>query len=313
MNKNFIKQEIENLIEVINEQQALVLSYTDKIPQIEMDILMANIRKVYERLMELNITGQDSQMESFVATDDKTASEPVNKQPVEATIAVQPDSSAEEEKVPEIIAETIPLPETPPQETPANFPELPVAPPVVNEVSDELNDNVAEVPSSEKSSTPAPIPTAVTEEVVEEKVVPQVTLSKERVKEFSKPAGRNTNTASLFDDAPTIADKFQGSPTLYDKIAVTKEDKSLAGRLQKNPVSDLKKSIGINEKFSFINELFDGDLDSYNAAIELLNNCKNLNDAFNTLSNDLVPKYNWSDEADSFQQLKNLLERRYIS
>ncbi len=313
MNKNFIKQEIENLMEVINEQQALVLSYTDKIPQIELDILMANIRKVYERLMELNKTGQASQAEPVInATETRVEAAASVPQTETATASQQsiPAPPSDETKVDEVIQEPIALAEIPPQETQANFPEPPIIPQVVNDVSQHENNNTAKITSIETSNAPQETQKEV---IAEEIIAPQVTLSRERVKEFSKPAGKNGNTASLFDDAPTIADKFQGSPTLYDKFAVTKEDKSLAGRLQKNPVSDLKKSIGINEKFAFINELFDGDLGSYNAAIEQLNNCKNLNEAFNTLSNDLAPKYNWKDEADSFQQLKTLLERRYIS
>ena len=41
-------------MEVIQEQQSTLLSYAGQIPQIEMDILMGNIRKVYELFTELN-------------------------------------------------------------------------------------------------------------------------------------------------------------------------------------------------------------------------------------------------------------------
>ena len=58
MNKEFIKQEIKNLMEVIQEQQGLLLEHQGKIPQIEFDILMGNFRKAYELFGELNKSEQ---------------------------------------------------------------------------------------------------------------------------------------------------------------------------------------------------------------------------------------------------------------
>ena len=39
------------------------------------------------------------------------------------------------------------------------------------------------------------------------------------------------------------------------------EDRSLAAKLQQNPVQDLKAAIGINDKFLFVNELFGGSME----------------------------------------------------
>ncbi len=288
MNKDFVKQQLQNLMEVINEQQHLVLSHQGKIPQIELDILMGNFRKAYELLMELN---------------KQVPAQP----PIPAPLQHPGESLQPEELIAKVAA--------PAAEEKVILPEVTSEISAMEEVTEALANSAAHVtapmqPEIVIANVDTPV-VASNDEVITEAVLPQVALAKERVREFSKPAPKATTTASLFDDAPTIADKFQGAPTLYDKIASVKEDKSLAGKLQKNPVSDLKKSIGINEKFAFINELFDGDLESYNTAIDQLNTCGNYNDAVETLSNALAPKYNWSDDGDCFLQLKNLVERRF--
>lgn len=288
MNKAFIRQEIGNLMEVINEQQALVLSHEGKIPQIEIDLLMSNLRKAYELIMEINRKEKEAP----------------------AIIPVTLTSFENEQLEDWVVQEVVLIPEEIIPE-----PEMIEATTAIVEMSEVLsktavNNIVAGQPDLQivESATPD-----VKEkmEVFNEAVLPSTILSKERVKEFSKPVNKFSPAASLFDDAPTIGGTFQGAQTMYDKIGASKEDKSIGGKHQKNPVSDLKKSIGINEKFSFINELFEGDLNSYNNAIEQLNNCNNFQQAMEIISNQLGEKYNWSHEGSTFLQLKNLLARRF--
>jgi hypothetical protein len=50
VNKEILKDEIQWLMEAINEQFNAIISYEGKIPQIEFDIIMENVRKFYENL-----------------------------------------------------------------------------------------------------------------------------------------------------------------------------------------------------------------------------------------------------------------------
>jgi hypothetical protein len=50
MNKEIIKDEIKWLLEAINEQYESICSHGDKIPLIEFDILMENVRKFYQNM-----------------------------------------------------------------------------------------------------------------------------------------------------------------------------------------------------------------------------------------------------------------------
>ena len=82
--------------------------------------------------------------------------------------------------------------------------------------------------------------------------------------------------------------------------------------MQKNPISDLKAAIGINEKFLFINELFKGKLDEYKNAIEHLNNLESFNKAIQYL-NQLKDSYEWEEDTEAFLKLYDFIHRRYLN
>lgn len=75
-------------------------------------------------------------------------------------------------------------------------------------------------------------------------------------------------------------------------------------------MNDLRQSIGINEKFLFINELFNGDMGRYNKAIDELNELKTLKGAEIFLL-ELKVQNQWDSELDAFLKLKDLTERKF--
>ena len=294
MKKDIITQEMRNLMEVIREQHDHILSHEGKIPQIELDILMGNVRKLYENLYELAR---------------------LNENPIKHnTPPAPPDRNIHTDELiaglPSVNIESIAT-DAHPIESPSASRDMVE----VSELHKEQNQKVAyehiqpEVLTAQLD-TPVEEPR---EEISNEAVLPQAALAKERSREFSKPSAKAQATATLFDEPTTMSPSAHTSTSLYEKITASKEDKSIATKLQKNPVSDLKKSIGINEKFSFINELFDGDLNAYNSAIEKLNGSNNLDEANAFLQNELIEKYNWNGESDSFLKLRDLLDRRFTA
>jgi hypothetical protein len=53
MARKIITNDINALLEMIREQSAIIAGYEGKIPQIEIDLVMANIRRLYEDFVEL--------------------------------------------------------------------------------------------------------------------------------------------------------------------------------------------------------------------------------------------------------------------
>lgn len=142
-------------------------------------------------------------------------------------------------------------------------------------------------------------------QITTEEVMPQAVLAQDK----NKPS---TKSATLFDDdVPTLADKFTSAPSLHDRFAAATHDDSISARIKSNPIVDLKKAIGINEKFALINELFEGDINAYNESIEVLNTAPDEAQALTYLNQTLASKYGWDQRSDAFMKLRGLVERRY--
>jgi hypothetical protein len=119
--------------------------------------------------------------------------------------------------------------------------------------------------------------------------------------------------ATLFEGAHTLADNFEDEVTIHEHIASKGTGKTIAENLHRKPIRDLKAAIGINEKFLFINQLFDGNLQDYSEAVEKLNNAGDLAAAKQLIAADLASRFNWPDHDEHVKSFIDLVERRFIS
>jgi hypothetical protein len=162
----------------------------------------------------------------------------------------------------------------------------------------------------QKEEAPLPEDAAV-ESVKEEKGVESAAALPEE-KPVVNAAG--DSPPDLFS-APTesIADKYLKSErkTVADRITGGREDKSVARKMSRNKIEDIRTVIGINEKFFFINDLFQGDMKEYQAAIDRLNSYTARAEALSFLDH-LKKDKNWKDDAEGYLQLRALVERRYL-
>jgi hypothetical protein len=91
---------------------------------------------------------------------------------------------------------------------------------------------------------------------------------------------------------------------------VKRTDEALADKFMNKGITNLSSAIGISEKFMFIHELFKGDTEEYIKTLNNLNNCANLidaNQAIEKLSNEM----SWDEKTSAFQELNNILARKY--
>ncbi len=106
--------------------------------------------------------------------------------------------------------------------------------------------------------------------------------------------------------------RFQATPkrSLNDLFQQQGEDHSLGAQFQNAKVSDLTKAISINDKFTYIKELFNNKGEEFSAAITSLNQCRNMEEAFNTLET-LKQKYYWDSTSTTYLSLCDLLRRKF--
>lgn len=109
---------------------------------------------------------------------------------------------------------------------------------------------------------------------------------------------------------PSSIDLFSvgSEPTIFDKISYEKEP-SIADKMRQSGIADLRQGIGINEKFLFINELFNGDMGKYNKALDELNEMKT-KEGVATYFIELKIHNQWQDDNDAYIKFKELLERK---
>jgi len=246
MNTKIIKDELQWLLEAINEQYETIRKYEDKIPQIEFDILMDNLRKFYDDMRILQ------RAEHHAGQGEKKKNVPV------AEIQVVPEQY-----------QVIPLP---------SVLQEPVSPPEVTVRFEKP------VPATEKTDTPPPPVRETTR------------------KEGHLPARKVSSQGE--------ADLFAAEEPVFSIKLKEAREKTLGPRSSSGRIDDVKSAITINEKFMFINELFEGNLRDYNETIDKLNGFSTLNDASEFL--DIMVKKNfWNTGSAAFKKLKELVERRF--
>ena len=208
MNKSILKDEVKWLLEAIAEQFDIINAYEGKVPQIEFDIILENVRKLYENLHMLSRVNdpyeffEQKEREKEVRDLEEDISEPV--------IRIQYGRPAEKKEIPE----------------------------------------------------------------------------------------------------PEPGDLFSTELSGFNEKLKEARDKGPGMPQKKDRASDLKSLISINEKFLFINELFDGNLRDYNENMEILNKYTDLKTASEFL--DLLRKKNlWDSASGAFRKLKELLEKRF--
>jgi hypothetical protein len=100
------------------------------------------------------------------------------------------------------------------------------------------------------------------------------------------------------------------APALADTLRSTAAPASLAERAGPK-VETLREAISINQRFSFINELFNGENMDYHAAIQHLDSLPTAEQARAYVNNDLSQRYDWSRKEEHINKLLKLIERKF--
>jgi hypothetical protein len=99
------------------------------------------------------------------------------------------------------------------------------------------------------------------------------------------------------------------SDSLNDKLKHHKTE--LVEVLKEQPVKDLRKAVGINDRFLFINELFRGDESMYERCIKTINNFNIFPEAEYWINRELKVKLGWDNSNETVQHFDQLVKRRF--
>lgn len=131
------------------------------------------------------------------------------------------------------------------------------------------------------------------------------------------PAARGFN---VLEEVPTLAHQPQvkeinevigkGEPSLNEKLY--EERKELAEKLKDEPLKDIKKAIGVNDRFIFISELFRGDEDMYERSLKTINHFTIYPEAEFWILRELKLKLGWNEDHPAVKQFDQLVRRRFL-
>lgn len=143
------------------------------------------------------------------------------------------------------------------------------------------------------------------------------------VREEPKPvytAQEVFNTAfETVTEAPTLS-QYSGRTELHHVIADKKESLNdrlkeekteVAHLLKETPIKDLRKAIGINDRFVFTKELFRGDDAMYERSIKTINGFNIYSEAEYWIARELKHKLGWDDKNETVKHFYQLVRRRF--
>ena len=220
-----------------------------------------------------------------------------------------------------------------PFSTVASAPEMPVtasfeAPVVVDEPAVEKEifvlDMAEEEPQEAAPYVPEPVQPmreyslrkpAVQERLFEE---PKPVVSEEPRPAYSAQQLFN----SAFEPAVEVPTLVQYGTTadVHERIAEKKESLNdrlkrehteVAHVLKETPIKDLRKGIGINDRFTFVRELFRGDEAAYERSIKTINGFGIYTEAEYWMSRELKLKLGWNENSEIVQHFYQLVKRRF--
>lgn len=111
----------------------------------------------------------------------------------------------------------------------------------------------------------------------------------------------------VVENTEIIADKFKSSQFRNETIAEKTAGKDISSKIQSKPIDDIKRAIGLNDKFLFIKELFDGDSDLYNEAVNTINQADNYIEALNYMK----ANFTWDYESDEVTYFLEIVKRKF--
>lgn len=285
--------DIESELEIFQAHVKRMRNNSGKLHTLDVELLQEKTRKLYDKLIRLSETSAGKEEISAAAEnrEEKAPEQEVTfkdtfyEDKIETKQVNKPGSSDDAVNEPETIIE--------PREDLIEFEKKQeVVKPELPKVSFEEPGKV----ELEKQSE-----TVIEEKIEVEQSIPVATNHQTESDLVSETQSAVRSTIDLFSDT--------AEETIADKLGNT-DDSSIAKKMQQSQIADLRQAIGINEKFLFINGLFNGDLTRYNKAIDEFNDLTT-KEGVNAHFLELKIHNQWSDDNDGAVKLKALLDRKF--
>jgi hypothetical protein len=91
----------------------------------------------------------------------------------------------------------------------------------------------------------------------------------------------------------------------------SKDKQTLADKLAKSGGKSMMKMLTLNQRFMFVNELFEGNQNQFLSAVEQIDGLDNYKEASTLVKKSFADKYSWDMETEEVQEFMELVEKRF--
>lgn len=312
-----VSKSLTEHLERVNELASRLELGDRKASRIDIDILLDALRNMYDDVYALkdeneNLPAEmaESEKESEPAKDETPMAADEVQSTKMSVLMVDNEAEAVFAKEPEVEAAADfdsnqpSMEELEGQQNDELFEDIPTQPTI--EKTSVQNEPIAEEPATEAPAQPE----QPTEEKADETMQPKTEEPDETAQpnepEATKPAQQPQ--PSLFDYFKTTTEEKTATRTLADTLGAmhgSAETKAIG-----NKVKDLRTVININDKFSFMNELFRNNMKGYNDFILRLNAIDNRDEALQYVDT-IAQQYNWDNESMTVKTFYSIFDRKF--
>ena len=290
MKKEKLINEIDLITESIRRHVKRLKSDGHRVHKMDIDLLIEKTRQLYDQL--INLDGITIPFETSMAEESEEEMEvKITEQHIEEEVLV-------EETVDESMKEEMPEGMIDPEEQEA---ETVIQGAEKEEFIEEIQEPVE--PEEQEVET---LMHKREEEILTEMHDEQTESVGEKIAEKDQAIApeekkETKSTIDLFSTSaePSLGDRFKNDNQI-----------TIADKITKDYINELREAIGINEKFLFINELFNGDMARYNKIIDELDALKTM-EGVNTYMLELKIQSQWTDDNQALIKLTELLHRKF--
>lgn len=321
-----VKENIVNLLENIIKRSETIERQNGSRNLLEIDLAMEDIRLLYREMDLLRKFTEAEGLTGSIHRRGRNLSTAEDKAPASEKNAAEHIPHSEQPSTPNDIPSTPPARE--PIERPVENkrdrqPEPPQAqtPPAPKEIRQENRHEPRAERPEEKPLTPQYSPQEPPRDTSSnhhKQARQEVPITRDIPSQPAAPRGRENMGQPVHETfeqrKPLVGEQFNvEKSSVHERLAQIRDDKSIGMRMQYKPVTNIKEAIGLNEKFLFINELFSGDINAYNSAVNELNSCASIHEAFELL-NRFTEEFKWDGQrsAETIEKFANLVQRRYM-
>ncbi|MCV9388606.1 hypothetical protein [Reichenbachiella ulvae] len=175
----------------------------------------------------------------------------------------------------------------------------------VTEEEDSFFDSLEELPEieQEEETKPEPKEDKPLSEGMNEQFEPEVAPRKK-----TEPLAKKI--ASTNPSSPNLNEQFAGEDiqTLNQRF---EEKETIASQLESKPTEELTRSISINQRYMFVNDLFEGNEKDYEKALYQMETSKSFDASVELLVQSYAKKYTWDMNSDEVKELLKVIFKRF--